>query len=232
MEKSDLKINALERLDKDLITPNDHDTQENFELRRRSFKAYGHALLHWTVCFDDNCLTHRSSKKGNGWFPRQSGRKNFRFQTRENPIDRMPTKFFDDDSEYPLTWRETKKYIRMPIDCRPQILNIMLIKNLMGESNNELTILILSQHKPCIIYLFLKKNDMISRIDETTNTIKIYFSWENVEETIMCKVLENYTHLYMFLGQEQLLQRLFDSDRTLQRVSIVLESSPSPITFG
>lgn len=144
----------------------------------------------------------------------------------------MPTRFFDDDSEYLLTWRETKNYIRMSTDCRPQVLNIILIKNLAGKNSNELTILILLQHEFCITYLALQESDMISRIDKTTNTIEIHFSWEDVEETIMCKVLENYTRSYMLLGQGQLLQRLFYSDGTSQGVSIVLKSLPSPIIFG
>ena len=30
-----------------------------------------HRLLHWTSCYDDDCLTHRSDKEGANWYPQE-----------------------------------------------------------------------------------------------------------------------------------------------------------------
>jgi hypothetical protein len=30
-----------------------------------------HAMISWTACFDDSCLTHRSDKDGAGWYPQK-----------------------------------------------------------------------------------------------------------------------------------------------------------------
>ena len=47
------------------------DFNREDEIRETNSK---HALLSWTVCFEDRCPIHRSSKEGSGWYP-QAGRK-------------------------------------------------------------------------------------------------------------------------------------------------------------
>jgi len=36
-----------------------------------STKKVDHASLSWTACYDDNCLAHKDSKDGSGWYPKK-----------------------------------------------------------------------------------------------------------------------------------------------------------------
>jgi hypothetical protein len=64
-------VETITRPAETITRPAETDTGRDKKQAQAAERRDQHGVLSWTACYDDDCLIHKSSKDGAGWYPKR-----------------------------------------------------------------------------------------------------------------------------------------------------------------